>query len=233
MKLELFSREEKTLVQGIITEKRAGTGTVVGRVVNLKIKANVYNASTKSEEEKEIEIACWNGDKIKLADAANERLKVGEYISVLVTQNNKGNYSALSFKKAGQWKFPAIDEDPTVGQSAYPERNILIGTVSSGKMSDDNKCFRTSMPVVGYDEETGEKVTKWKGITFWNSDDSSKPSKLGTNAQKCLTPYIDSTTNKKVCKRAAIVCGPESTYIDAMGDERESYSAYRFEQTRE
>lgn len=230
MKLELFSREDRTLVQGIITEKRAGSGAAAGRVTNLKIKANVYNAATKQEEEKEIEVACWNGDKIKLADSANDRLNVGEYVSMLVTQNEKGNYSAMSFKKAGQWHFPAVDEDPTTGQTGYPERNIFIGTISSGTMSTDGKCFRASMPVAVYDQETGETVTKWKGITFWNNDSAERPSKLGTNAQKCLTPYMPEG-GKKICRRAAIVCGPASNYIDAMGEERESYSAYRFERT--
>lgn len=231
MKLELFTRGERTLVQGIITEKRAGTGAAAGRVTNIKLKANIYNATTRSEEEKEIEVAFWNGDKNKLADSADSRLKVGEYVSALVSLNNKGNYSALSFKKAGQWHFPAIDEDPTSGQSAQPERNIFVGVISSGKMSDDGRCYRASIPVTEYNTETGEPETKWKGITFWNNDSEEHPSKLGDNARKCLSPYVPNDGSPTVHRRAAVVCGPGSTYFDAMGEERESYSAYRFERT--
>lgn len=231
MKLEIYSRDDRTLVQGIITEKRAGTGAAAGRVTNIKIKANVYNTATKSEEEKEIEIAFWNGDKNKLAESADSRLKVGDYVSALVTLNEKGNYSALSFKKAGQWYFPAVEEDPTTGASAQPERNIFIGTISSGTMSADGRCFRASMPVVEYNSETGDSETKWKGITFWNNDDAERPSKLGTNAEKCLKPYTPTDGGKAIHRRAAVVCGPVSTYFDSMGEERESYSAYRFERT--
>lgn len=231
MKLEIFSREGRTLVQGIVVEKRAGTGAATGKVTNIRIKGNVYNATTKTEEEKEMEIAFWNGDKNKLADSADSRLKVGDYMSALVSLNNKGNYSALAFKKAGQWHFPAIEEDPSTGREAAPERNIFVGVISSAKMSDDGRCFRASMPVTEFNSETGEPETKWKGITFWNSDSETRPSKLGTNACKCLSPYEPKDGSPIVHRRAAVVCGPGSTYFDAMGEERESYSAYRFERT--
>lgn len=231
MKLEIFSRDERKLLQGKVTEKRQGTGAAAGRVTNIKIKANVYNGSTGQEEEKEVDIAFWNGEKNKLAESADSRLEVGDYVSVLATLNEKGNYSALSFKKAGQWRFPAVEEDPTTGAAAQPERNVFIGTISSGTMSADGKCFRASMPIAEYDQETGEPVTKWKGLTFWNNDDAEKPRKLGDNANKCLAPYAPSDGGKTVHRRAAVVCGPGSTYLDREGNERESYTAYRFERT--
>lgn len=229
MKLNLLQVGERTLMQGKVTEKAAGTGAAAGRVTNIKLTAKVYNAGTKSEEDKTVEIAFWNGDVNKLADSAESRLNVGDYVSVLVSLNEKGNYSALSFKKAGQWHFAAVEEDPTTGVEARAERNVFIGTISSGKMADDGKCFRATIPVAEYNSETGEPETKWKGITFWNSDDPTRPSKLGDNANKCLAPYTPKDGDKVIHRRAAVICGPGSTYMDAMGEERESYSAYRFE----
>lgn len=231
MKLYLYTRNEKQLIQGIVSEVKPGVGSSEGKLTNVKIKGNVWNAETNAEEEKTVEVIFWNGDKNKLADSAKERLHSGDYVSVLVSPTETGSLSALTFKKAGQWVFPAVEADATAGIKAQGERNIFVGTISSGKMDAKGKCFRASMPVVVFDPDSGEPKTIWKTLAFWNNDDPAHLSKLGTNAEKCLKPYIPSDGGKKVCRRAAVVCGASSSYVDANGYEHETYSAYRFERT--
>ena len=49
MKLNIFERDGRKLVQGIVTEMRPGTGAATGRVLNVKIKGSVYNKEERKE----------------------------------------------------------------------------------------------------------------------------------------------------------------------------------------
>jgi len=223
MKLNLFERDGRKLVQGIVTEKRPGTGAATGRVVNIKIKANVYDPETKDEKEETMDIAFWNSDTKKLADDANNRLDVGKYVSVLVTEKD-GKYSATAFKKQGVWKFAETLDD--AGNVANTEANVLVGLVVNGYESEDGSRYRISMPVTTFDAD-GNPNSEWVSITFF---DSERQPNLPQNAKRVLHPYTPEGAEKPIRHRAAIRCGAKKVFDPGDGNpERTSYTGYSFD----
>lgn len=226
MKLNLFERDGKKLVQGTIVEKREGTGAAAGRVLNIKIKANVYDSEAKQEKEEVMEIAFWNSDMKKLADDANNRLEVGKYVSVLVTEtvkDGKSNYSALAFKKEGVWRFSETLDD--AGNVANTEANIIIGLVVNGYRDADER-YRVSIPQTVFDAE-GNPSSEWIAVTFFASE---KQPNLPDNAQKVLQPYTAEGQEKPIRHHAAIRCGAKKIYTSKQtGEPRTSYTGYSFD----
>ena len=225
MKLKIFERDNRTLVQGVITEKRPGTGSATGRVVNIKIKGNVYDAEAKTEKEETMEIAFWNSESKSLADDANNRLEVGKYVSVLVSEKD-GKYSATAFKKQGVWRFAETLDD--AGNVASPEANVLIGLVVNGYDSEDGSRYRISMPVTTYDADNNPN-SKWISITFFSSERNPD---LPANAKKVLQPYTPEGAEKPIRHRAAIRCGARKDWTPEGGteeDTRISYTGYTFD----
>ena len=223
MKLHVFERDSRKLVQGIISEKRAGTGAAAGRVVNIKLTAKVYDADTKAEKDETMDIAFWNSETRKLADDANNRLEVGKYVSVLVSEKD-GKYSAIAFKKQGVWHFAETLDD--AGNIANSEANILIGLVVNGYEAEDGSRYRISMPVTTYDE-AGNPSSEWVSITFFSSENQPN---LPANAKKVLQPYVPEGSEKPVRHRATIRCGAKKVYTPEDGSgERPSYTGYSFD----
>ncbi len=223
MKLNLFERDGRKLVQGIVTEMRPGTGAATGRVVNVKIKANVYDAEKKEEHEETMDIAFWNSDTKKLADDANNRLEVGKYVSVLVSEKD-GKYSATAFKKQGVWKFAETLDDE--GNVASAEANVLVGLVVNGYESEDGSRYRISMPITTFDADNNP-MSEWVSITFF---DSERQPNLPQNAKKVLQPYTPEGAEKPIRHRAAIRCGAKKIYEPEDGSApRTSYTGYSFD----
>ena len=223
MKLFLFERDNRKLVQGIVDEKRVGTGAAAGRVVNIKLKAKVYDPTANAEKDEVIDIAFWNSDVKTLADDANNRLEIGNYVSVLVTENS-GKYSAIAFKKQGVWRFSETLDD--AGNVASPEANIIIGLVVNGYESEDGSRYNVSVPITKYDAE-GKPDSEWVSIAFFSSE---KQPNLPQNAKKVLQPYTPEGAEKPIRHRAAIRCGKRKVYVPTDSDqERISFTAYSFD----
>jgi hypothetical protein len=220
MKLNLFERDGRKLVQGIVTEMRPGTGAATGRVLNVKIKGSVYNKEEGKEEDQEMEIAFWNSELKKLADDANNRLGVGKYVSVLCTEKD-GKYSASAFKRQGIWTFPeTLDE---AGNVEAAEANVVIGLIVNGY--DGEGRYAVSVPITVRDAE-GNPVPQWVRITFFDND---KQPNLAENAKKVLAPVKSDASENIVRKTAALRCGAKNTWTSPDGQERVSYVAYAFD----
>ena len=226
MKLLLFERENRKLVQGIVVEKRPGTGSAAGRVVNIKIKANEYDPTTKQEKEATMQIAFWNSESKSLADDANNRLEVGKYVSGLVSEKD-GKYSATAFKKRGVWNFQETYDN--AGNVEQPEANVLIGLVVNGYDSEDGKRYGISMPITTYDADNNPTST-WISITFFASERNPN---LPANAKKVLHPYTPEGAEKPIRHNAAIRCGKCTPWTpngkEEGEDTRLTYVAYSFD----
>ena len=223
MKLNVFERDGRKLVQGIVVEKRPGTGAATGRVINIKIKGDVYDKETKENKEEFLDIAFWNSEKQQLADNANSRLEIGKYVSVLVSEH-EGKYSDTAFKKQGIWKFSeTLDE---AGNVVNTEANIIIGLVVNGTLAEDSSRYRISVPITTFDAE-GNPSSEWVGITFFANE---KQPNLPTNASKVLQPYTPEGAEKPIRHKATINCGAKKIYVPAGStDELVSYVGYSFD----
>lgn len=203
MKLELFKRNNMTLVGGIVTACREGSGAAEGRVVNVSITGKVWNKEKGVEEDKTLDIAFWNNEERALADRVIKAgVGVGSFITALVVIKEDGKASGLNFKYAGLWHF---DEDGEDG-----EMNIFVGPVASMDEDEENRFVRVSVPV-----KVSKEETEWHKITFWNSEEAPR----GDRAKACLKPRADGT---KV--HAVIICGKNTKY-----NEQNTYSGFRFE----
>lgn len=225
MKLHLFERDGRKLLQGTVVEKRPGTGQATGRVVNIKIKGSVYDKEAQQEKDEIVDIAFWNTDTKKLADDATARLEVGKYVSVLVSER-EGKYSATAFKKQGIWKFSeTLDE---AGNVVNGEANILIGLVVNGTLAEDGSRYRISVPVTTFDAE-GTPASEWISVTFFSSE---RQPNLPQNAEKVLRPFLPEGAEKPIRHKAAIRCGAKKIYQpEGQPDaaERISYVGFNFD----
>lgn len=221
MKIKLYERDGYKLVQGIVVEKRPGTGAAAGRVVNIKIKGDEYDTAAGANKEVFLDVAFWNSESRPLADNANSRLEVGNYVSIL-TNERDGKVFASAFKKQGIWKFAeSMDEEGNI----HSEANIIIGLIVNGTLNEDKTRYRASIPVTVFDS-TNTPVTEWVSVTFFSNESNPK---LPENAATVLSPYTPEGAEKPIRKRAAIRCGAKSTYLGTDGNERTSYSGYGFD----
>lgn len=206
MKLEIAKVGEMTLIAGIVTGCREGSGASAGRVVNVKIRGSVFNPDKKAEEEKTIDVAFWNSEENDrmLADRVIKAgVGVGSFITALVMMKEDNKATGLNFKYGGIWKFPAAD--------GRKELNVIVGTVSALDEDAEGRFVKASVPVsLGKDKET-----EWHKITFWNSEKAA----MADRAKICLKPRAD---GRKV--RAVIVCGECELY-----NGKPNYTGFRFE----
>lgn len=196
-----------SLVAGEVVACREGTGGATGKVVNVKIAGKVWNPNTRTEEDKELDIAFWNDadNNRMLADRITKaKVGVGSFITALVVPKEDGkNAVGVNFKYSGVWTF-APSED-----NAY-ETNVIVGTIASMDEDPDGQYVRVSIPVTK-DKDT----TEWHKITFWNNEKGN----LADRAKTCLKPRAD---GRKI--RAIVVCGQNNPYND-----KPNYTAFRFE----
>jgi hypothetical protein len=212
MKQLVFKRGDVAVIQGVVTEKIEGTGAGAGKVLSVKIKSDVYNKTTSKNEETETAIAFWNTEKAQNANNANAILNVGDYMSAMVSVSDDGKYTALAFKKNNaRYQFKAEE-----GKAEY---NVFVGRVGYGFAADDH--YTTKMNV---DVAAGK--SDQYSISFWNGREGNP--NLGTNAQKCLAPYVPKS-GKTVYRSASIICGPVNTYIDKNGEEQKGCTAFSFD----
>lgn len=229
MKQIIFSRNEgdlkKSVVQGIVKDIQQGTGGAAGKMVKVTIESDVYS----KEESKNIPtllcIEFWNSEKFKTADNINEYVNVGDYISALISEKD-GKTSGFKFSKNNAlYKFEAVPASAEMPK-ALAEYNILVGTVSNGKMSEDGTHYFTSMRFDKHVKEADDNG--YISISLWNGN-KTNPS-LGTNAEKCLAPYKPEG-KKAVYRRAAFVCTALTSYMTPEGDERVSCNAFSFDRS--
>lgn len=226
MKQVVFKRAEngvmKKVLQGIVVEKVKGTGKGEGKVITIKIKSDVYDKEKKANVEKIAEVPFWNSDEKKTADRADAFLEIGDFVSMMVIERDGKNTGLVFNKNNAKYKFDAYPADE-VHPSGLPEYNILIGTLGSGKMSEDGTHYYTSMGIDTKDSSQADRIS----ISFWNNKE--KNPNLGNNAQKCLTPYQPADSDKKIYRKAAIVCSAMGSYFDDECVEHLSCNAYSFD----
>lgn len=218
MKLNVFEREGIQLVQGTVVEKRPGTGAAEGRVINVKIKGDTYDADAKENKEAFMEIAFWNNDSRPMADNANARLNIGDYVSALVTEKD-GKYSALGFKKTGIWTFEEkIDNEG----NELKEVNFIIGVIGNASYNAEKGFCRVSVPV-SFPTGDGNFNSEWVNVTFWNNE--TRPNQA-ENVNKVLAPFVSEVDGeqKKTTKKAILRCG-ELKYFQ----EQRQYVGYGFD----
>ncbi len=231
MKLQVYEQDGLTIVQGIITKKapgKAGTN-VEGKVLNITIQANVYNREKGLEEPKTMQISFWNEDGKQLANDANTRLNVGDYVSVLVKKQEKNGTTynnGKAFKKTGLW---IMDTGKTNDNNEKLYTNIFVNTpIQRVTLKDEDKTARIIVPHTIYDAE-GNGFSTWDSI-YMNSD-ATHPD-FAKNVAKCLTPtYPNNDPSEKPTFRhtATLRCGNGKEGVLPDGKVTYTFSGYHFD----
>lgn len=172
---ESKKNESQQVITGKVVKLRKGTGKAAGRLLELVVKTEVYDAQEKRAAEKEFSIACWNGEKNNLADRV-EKMKIREDSDVVILAyadtDEKGGikYNAIRVGYPGT-KFEFGDEES--------KNTVLFGYVGSVRRSD-NVC---SVSISIRDYRDGETCTDWYSVGFFNEQDGQQ---RADNAEKVI-----------------------------------------------
>lgn len=152
-------RGELNYLSGVITFVREGAD---GKVLNIGMMLDGKDPASVS-------IACWNGEKTKLADRARAaKLAPGSFITVLVGElkdagkNEKGmqRFNANAFRFWYNGAISIEDGDKTF--------TLVCGRAVSPREGDG--LYSVQVPISVWNTEMGGQETDWVGVTFWNSE---------------------------------------------------------------
>lgn len=204
------------VITGNVVEKREGTGTATGRVVNLTLEGTEWDNNEKKEVTKKIDVAFWNSDKEGGAQLCDRIIKakvdVGSFIAIRGFMGADEKVRAFDFGYQAKWTIKRELENKK-------DLTFFMGTAIPSKFNTEGR-YSISIPTEEWNSEIGDRVTVWNNITFWDNEDRNR----AENAQKVLSPYA----NGKY-KQAVVIASEAKPYIDKNGEERVSYNGYNFD----
>lgn len=225
-KFEHTNKDGKTTTGEILCVKVASVEvkqTSTGKTIAVvKGSNNVWNAETKAEEKKDIEITFWKSETSNY-DVTNalSKCKEGSTIIVRAKDNGDGKYTGYSFMWDGIMPYHYNGKDRELDEVVEREGTIIAGMAAKLYPSEDKSRISVSVPVRKWNAELRENETEWISVTFFNNEHNPN---MVERIEKCMTPR----DNESKCI-AVFACSNKTEYTKKDGSVAVSYIGNNFD----